>query len=579
LKKTELLKTKETSELDNCLVQKLKTEQEQKTVIEKFGAYSSDFKIEDKANIEFAFKNIEIQKILLTKKIIETQDQQKIKDEIDEQVKSVVARMNEFEVQLTQFKTANNSISDSNTGKKAEILSLNDKNIELDETLKPQFSECGLQIPEIEDTSLFLQQTGQYIKSYNDITKRHAEVDNSIQQSSIEIGNFNTQIKNKEDEIQGINAQLTTLKNELALFNDNRNTILPLEISTANKRNELQKAIESTRAIEKSVTTILNALKDTQTGLVGEKKSIVKEQLENAEQYKNLLNALSDKIERSIFNSRDEVAAALLNEDVLTNYSLIKKDVDERTIALKTQEEGFTTEHEKLESERKNEMTEEIARDKLSGLNDERNRWLHMSGVITEKFRKDSEIKSRNAKVVAEIKVQEIVCRKWTGLMSLLGGSQDAFNTYVQRLTLKNLIDLANLHLYKLNRRYSLLLNPQYKSGEELNFRLVDHYQADDTRLTDTTSGGEKFLISLSLALGLSDLASHNVSIGSLFIDEGFGTLDNDTLETVISTLETLKAQGKTIGIISHVDSLKERIPVQIQVLKKSNGVSIVEMN
>jgi len=579
LKKTELLKTKETSELDNCLAQKLKTEQEQKTVIEKFGAYSSDFKIEDKANIEFAFKNIEIQKILLTKKIIETQDQQKIKDEIDEQVKSVVARMNEFEVQLTQFKTANNSISDSNTGKKAEILSLNDKNIELDETLKPQFSECGLQIPEIEDTSLFLQQTGQYIKSYNDITKRHAEVDNSIKQSSIEIGNFNTQIKNKEDEIQGINAQLTTLKNELALFNDNRNTILPLEISTANKRNELQKAIESTRAIEKSVTTILNALKDTQTGLVGEKKSIDKDQLVNAEQYKNLLNALSDKIERSIFNSRDEVAAALLNEDVLTNYSLIKKDVDERTIALKTQEEGFTTEHEKLESERKNEMTEEIARDKLSGLNDERNRWLHMSGVITEKFRKDSEIKSRNAKVVAEIKVQEIVCRKWTGLMSLLGGSQDAFNTYVQRLTLKNLIDLANLHLYKLNRRYSLLLNPQYKSGEELNFRLVDHYQADDTRLTDTTSGGEKFLISLSLALGLSDLASHNVSIGSLFIDEGFGTLDNDTLETVISTLETLKAQGKTIGIISHVDSLKERIPVQIQVLKKSNGVSIVEMN
>jgi exonuclease SbcC len=133
--------------------------------------------------------------------------------------------------------------------------------------------------------------------------------------------------------------------------------------------------------------------------------------------------------------------------------------------------------------------------------------------------------------------------------------------------------------LYNLNRRYSLQLNPQYKTGEELNFKLVDHYQADEMRLVDTSSGGEKFLISLALALGLSDLASYNVSIGSLFIDEGFGTLDSNTLETVISTLETLKAQGKMIGIISHVDSLKERISVQIQVLKKSNGVSVVEIS
>ena len=579
LKKTELSKTKETAELENCQAQLIKLEQEKKTVTDKFGAYSTDFKLEDKTIIETAFKNIENQKISLTKKISETQEQQKIKDKIDEQVKLVVTGINEFELQLTQLKTANNSIAETSSEKKAEIIRLKDTNIELEEPLKTQFSECGLQIPEIEDTFLFLQQTGQLIKSYNDTTKRYTDVDNSMKQSFIEIGNFNNQIKNKNDEIQGINGQLTTLKNELVLFNENRKAILSPEISTTDKRNELQKAIDSSRAIEKSVTTILNTLKETQTGLIGEKKSIIKEQLENTEEFKHLLIVLTEKIEGSIFNSRDEVASALLNENVLTNYSLIKKDIDERTIALKTQEEGFTAEDEKLELERKNEITEENAREKQSGFNDDRNKLLHMAGVITEKFRKDSEIKNRNVKVVAEIKVQEIVCRKWMGLMNLLGGNQDAFNTYVQRLTLKNLIDLANLHLYKLNRRYSLQLNPQYKPGEELNFRLVDHYQADDTRLTDTTSGGEKFLISLSLALGLSDLASHNVSIGSLFIDEGFGTLDNDTLETVISTLETLKAQGKTIGIISHVDSLKERIPVQIQVFKKSNGVSIVEMN
>jgi exonuclease SbcC len=198
---------------------------------------------------------------------------------------------------------------------------------------------------------------------------------------------------------------------------------------------------------------------------------------------------------------------------------------------------------------------------------------------IRSKFILDNEIRSRNEGVVAEINSQEVVLKKWQGLLNLLGGSKDEFNTYVQRLTLNNLINLANIHLYKLNRRYSLELNKTYLKGEELNFMLLDHYQTDETRLVDTSSGGEKFLISLSLALGLSDLASHNVSIGSLFIDEGFGSLDSNTLETVISTLETLQAQGKMIGIISHVDNLKERIPVQIEVLKKSNGVSIVEIN
>ena len=117
-----------------------------------------------------------------------------------------------------------------------------------------------------------------------------------------------------------------------------------------------------------------------------------------------------------------------------------------------------------------------------------------------------------------------------------------------------------------------------YKPKEELNFNLIDHYQTDQARLVDTSSGGEKFIISLALALGLSDLASKNVKIDSLFIDEGFGTLDSNTLETVISTLETLQSQGKMIGIISHVENLKERIPTQIQITKKSNGVSVVEI-
>ena len=148
----------------------------------------------------------------------------------------------------------------------------------------------------------------------------------------------------------------------------------------------------------------------------------------------------------------------------------------------------------------------------------------------------------------------------------------------MQRLTLKNLIDLANIHLYKLNRRYSLVLNPTYSKGEELSFKLLDYYQAEQMRAVDTCSGGERFLISLSLALGLSDLASNTVRIESLFIDEGFGTLDGDSLETVMSTLENFQSEGKMIGVISHVESLKERISTQIQIHKKGEGISELKL-
>jgi len=199
-------------------------------------------------------------------------------------------------------------------------------------------------------------------------------------------------------------------------------------------------------------------------------------------------------------------------------------------------------------------------------------------GEIKTKLEINRKIKEKNEETVKEILKQEKVFENWHILKNLLGRNIDSFNSYVQRITLKNLIIRANIHMFKLNERYSLEMNENFKEGEELNFMLIDHFQADEKRLVDTSSGGEKFLISLALALGLSDLASKNVKIDSLFIDEGFGTLDNKTLETVISTLGTLQKQGKMIGIISHVENLKERINTQIQVLKKSNGVSEIKI-
>jgi exonuclease SbcC len=133
---------------------------------------------------------------------------------------------------------------------------------------------------------------------------------------------------------------------------------------------------------------------------------------------------------------------------------------------------------------------------------------------------------------------------------------------------------LANRYLLKINQRYRILKNP----AQDLDLQIVDTYQADAIRPMATLSGGESFLVSLALALGLSDLAGRQAQIGSLFIDEGFGTLDAETLDTAISSLENLQATGKMIGIISHVEALKERISTQIQIIKMTGGTSKLQI-
>jgi exonuclease SbcC len=151
----------------------------------------------------------------------------------------------------------------------------------------------------------------------------------------------------------------------------------------------------------------------------------------------------------------------------------------------------------------------------------------------------------------------------------LVGSAKgNKFRKFAQGLSLDHLLHLANRHLARLHGRYLL----RRKLSGELELDIVDGWQGDVARDTRTLSGGESFLVSLALALSLSDLVSNKTSIDSLFLDEGFGTLDGDTLDIALNALDTLNATGKMIGVISHVESLKERIPAQIRV-EKGGGV------
>ena len=201
----------------------------------------------------------------------------------------------------------------------------------------------------------------------------------------------------------------------------------------------------------------------------------------------------------------------------------------------------------------------------------QRDTLLSSLGQIEQQLSANNQARERQQQLVDEMAAFEAYYDDITYLHSLIGSaSGDKFRRFAQGLTLDNLVQLANQQLDKLHGRYQLIR----KENEGLGLSVLDTWQGDVVRDTKTLSGGESFLVSLALALALSDLVSHKTSIDSLFLDEGFGTLDAETLDVALDALDNLNASGKMIGVISHIEAMKERIPTQLKVIKR-NGVGL----
>ncbi|MDD3835537.1 MAG: AAA family ATPase [Sulfurimonas sp.] len=176
---------------------------------------------------------------------------------------------------------------------------------------------------------------------------------------------------------------------------------------------------------------------------------------------------------------------------------------------------------------------------------------------------------------MASLLIKQDSFKVWVKLNELVGSADGTkFKKFAQGITLEQLISLANRHLEILSSRYTLTRN----EDKLLDLEVIDAFQGNAIRPVSTLSGGESFIVSLALALGLSELASQKIAIDSLFLDEGFGTLDEESLETALNALNLLQSGGKMVGVISHVEALKERIPLQIKVIPNGDGTSFVEV-
>jgi exonuclease SbcC len=374
------------------------------------------------------------------------------------------------------------------------------------------------------------------------------------------------------------NKQATVIS-ELGQFQNARKELLEGKSADEVEQLHKKKLVDVDNQVNKTMEC-RNELIATGKTLEG----VISQLIDSTSRLKQEIENLNKNISDWLLNREDELTREQLTQLLAQESSWLTV---ERT-ALKaltdaelsaqtklTERQSRANEHQKralkpAEEESKESLTT-IKEEKEQYVNQKRERITEI-GVLFANHKKGTE---RIKQFEKELTDKSLIAENWCKLNDLFGSaSGDKFKVLAQGYTLDVLLGYANTHLKDISQRYLL----ERVSPDSLSLQVVDLDMLSEVRSVHSLSGGESFLISLSLALGLSSLSSNRMRVESLFIDEGFGSLDADTLRMAMDALERLQTQGRKIGIISHVAEMTERIPTQIQVVKTVNGKSRIEI-
>ncbi|MBT5222556.1 MAG: AAA family ATPase [Gammaproteobacteria bacterium] len=307
---------------------------------------------------------------------------------------------------------------------------------------------------------------------------------------------------------------------------------------------------------------------DLKAQLTGEEKIIARLELELNQR----LSALQVQLQQSDYQSLDSVQE-------LIDLSLRKDEIQSLLFQLQESIAQYPAEvealHKQLDAERIHIATQETLESVAIKLRDKK---IQMEiaqqevSTLESSLHKQQQLHHENGQLIRHIEQQQgSVQEKQEQQQKIDAEPENVFRRRVQNAVAEKLLLLTNSFLDKINGRYHVA---SVQSDSGLAIEIIDSKQKQSRRAVKSLSGGETFVVSLAMALGLSEIANNGRAIDSLFIDEGFGNLDAETLYTVVTTLENLTVHGKTVGIISHVKGIHEYIKTQIELIKEPNGMS-----
>lgn len=519
-----------------------------------------------------------------------------VPDETEQKIDALtrlIDKAEEQEVAIKKFEEAENLVRLNLTdAEKLELAAANDKKsaenalAELNESLmklRIDFAECrhavlaklqqfGIaDIPD-KDISSLNENLRVRLKVWQDQNKKKADIEKQVADIDSEVKKLDAVIETQSTVLSEKLERLDVLRKEHVALNNERNALYG-DKNPNDEEHHLNKAISDAEGIEDQAREINNELQQKLTTMKTHVESLKKRIDQREPELRRLETEFSAALAPVGFSNEEQFLAAQLPTEEKSKLTATTKYLDELKTDLrarqKDREERLTTEMARKITDKSLEELEPQFREHEEALKE-------LRGIIAglkHKLSENTATKERIKEKQVAINAQKKECGRWGNLHELIGSADGKkYRNFVQGLTFQVMVNHANKQLQKMTDRYLLIRDNE----QPLELNVIDNYQAGEIRTTKNLSGGEGFIVSLSLALGLSKMSSQNVRVDSLFLDEGFGALDEEALETALETLANLQQDGKLIGVISHVNALKERISTQIQVIPQTGGKSIL---
>jgi exonuclease SbcC len=424
-------------------------------------------------------------------------------------------------------------------------------------------------LPETNMSSL-LETLRARLKAWQAQVEKKADIEKQLADLNSDMNRLDGIIETQSATLAEKQDRLASLQQEFAAGNDERKALYG-DKNPDNEESRLNKAVTDAEKAERQARERHNERQQTWNTTKAYIESLEKRIDQREPELRRLETEFSSALAPLGFANEERFQQAILPSEWRDKLMAEARTLDERQTVLQARQSDRET---RLATQRQQKVTdkslEELAPQHKAyeeALKESRDVIVRLQQQLSGNTAAKARIKEKQTAIDAQNKE----CRRWENLHELIGSADGKkYRNFAQGLTFDMMIGHANQQLQKMTDRYLLIRD----DAQPLRLNVVDNYQAGEIRSTENLSGGESFIVSLSLALGLSHMASKNVRVDSLFLDEGFGTLDEEALETALETLAGLQQDGKLIGVISHVQALKERIGAQIQITPQTGGTS-----
>ncbi len=506
----------------------------------------------------------------LSKLITKAEDQEAVIKKLEQAETVASKKLNDSE------KLESNAINDKKSAEKAltelknGLLKLCTNYKELKLSVSEKLEPLGIKEISESEISTLLESLRFRLKAWQGQVLQKSEIEKQITTIDSEIKRLDAVI---ETQIKGLiekQKKLELLKKENVIGLDERKKLFG-DHNPDDEEIRFNKAIAVAEETEKKTRILNTEIQQKLTTAKTHIETLIKRiEVREPELKKAETEFLTALVSAGFADEKQFLEGRLTNEE-RESLASRAKELDDTQTDLRARQKDRTT---RLASEKAKKFTDKSLDELKSqfkehekALKEMRNAIAALKHKLTENMAAKERIKEKQTTIDAQKKE----CHRWEKLHGLIGSADGKkFRNFAQGLTFELMVSHANRQLEKMTDRYLLLRDDK----QPLELNVVDNYQAGEIRSTKNLSGGESFIVSLTLALGLSKMASRKVRVDSLFLDEGFGTLDEEALETALETLSGLQQDGKLIGIISHVSALKERISTQITINPLSGGKS-----